>query len=123
MKNEEDVCQIREIHKNKISKVKKQMMDDDIVTELSYVFKTLGDKTRIKILYALSKSELCVCDISAVLGMSMSAVSHQLRVLRSMRLVRYRKKGKEVYYSLDDEHIIQLITVSYRHVMEEKGRK
>jgi len=82
----------------------------------------LGDKTRIKILYALSKSELCVCDISAVLDMSMSAVSHQLRVLRNMKLVKYRKKGKEVYYSLDDEHIIQLIGISYRHVMEMKER-
>jgi len=120
MKNEEDVCQVREIHKNKISRVKKQMMDDDIVTDLSYVFKTLGDKTRIKILYALSKSELCVCDISAVLDMSMSAVSHQLRVLRNMKLVRYRKEGKMAYYSLDDEHVVQLIRVSHEHIIEQK---
>lgn len=107
-------------HEKEISKVKKQMMDDHTITDLSNVFKTLGDRTRIKILYALSKSELCVCDISTILNMSMSAVSHQLRVLRNMKLVKYRKKGKEVYYSLDDNHVVQLIKVSLEHVMEKK---
>ena len=119
MKNE-GVCQVRKIHKNKISKVKKMMMNNDIIAELSHVFKTLGDETRIKILYALSKSELCVCDLSAVLEMSISAVSHQLRILRNMRLVKYRKEGRMVYYSLDDEHIVQLIKVSYEHILEQK---
>ena len=120
MTDKEDVCQVRTIHKDKISEVKKKMPDEDIVEILSETFKTLGDRTRIKILYALSKSELCVCDISAIIDMSMSAVSHQLRVLRNMKLVRYRKEGKMAYYSLDDKHIVQLIRVSYEHIMEQK---
>ncbi len=112
------VCQIRSINEDKVSKVKQQMLEDSIFTSLSETFKTLGDKTRVKILYALSKQELCVCDISAVLEMSISAISHQLRILRSMKLVKYRKEGKVVYYSLDDDHIEQLLKRAYEHVTE-----
>ena len=92
--NKDDVCEIRVINEKKVSGVKKQMLHDAIFMKLSHTFKTLGDKTRVKILYALSKEELCVCDISAVLDISISAVSHQLRVLRQMNLVKYRKDGK-----------------------------
>ena len=118
MNNREDVCQISIINKKKVRAVRKKMLNDDVFTNLSETFKTLGDKTRVKILYALSKKELCVCDISAVLGMSISAVSHQLRVLRNMKLVKYRKEGKMVYYSLDDEHVLHLLKMAYEHVME-----
>lgn len=120
--NKKYVCQINVINERKVRAVRRKMLNDDVFANLSEIFRTLGDKTRVKILYALSKKELCVCDISGVLGMSISAISHQLRVLRNMKLVKYRKKGREVYYSLDDEHIIQLIEISYRHAMEERNQ-
>jgi len=118
MHDREDICQMRAINKSKVSAVKQQMLDDDIFSSLSDTFKTLADKTRVKILHALSREELCVCDISAVLDLSISAVSHQLRTLRSMNLVKYRKEGKVVYYSLDDAHVEQLLRVAYEHVTE-----
>ena len=83
---------------------------------LSEIFKTLGDPTRLRILQALSQEELCVCDLVEVLEMTQSAVSHQLRVLRDQRLVKYRKEGKMVFYSLDDEHIINLFAQGLAHV-------
>lgn len=118
MNDEVDVCQVKAINEEKVYAVRRQMLDDSIFALLSDTFKTLGDKTRVKILQALSKEELCVCDISAVLDMSISAVSHQLRVLRNMNLVKYRRDGKVVYYSLDDAHIVQLLKVAYEHVTE-----
>ncbi len=118
MSNREDVCQVRVINEKKVSAVRRQMLEDDIFASLGDTFKTLGDRTRVKILYALSKGELCVCDISEVLNMSVSAVSHQLRVLRNMKLVKYRKDGKIVYYSLDDDHIVQLLKMAYEHATE-----
>lgn len=118
MNDEKDVCQIKVINEKKVNSVRMQMLDDDIFMSLSDTFKTLGDKTRVKILHALSKEELCVCDISAVLNMSISAISHQLRILRNMKLVKYRKNGKIVYYSLDDDHIVQLLKMTYKHVTE-----
>ncbi len=114
----EDICQIKIINKKKVDKVKKQLMKEEIFIDISETFKILGDKTRIKILYSLSKEELCVCDISAVIGMSISLVSHQLRVLREKKLVKYRKQGKSVFYSLDDDHVEQLLKMAYEHVNE-----
>ena len=114
----EDICETRVINEKKVSTVKAQMLDDDIFFSLSDTFKTLGDKTRVKILHALSREELCVCDISAILDMSISAVSHQLRVLRNTKLVKFRKDGKIVYYSLDDDHIIRLLKMAHEHVTE-----
>lgn len=113
-----DVCQVNMIDEKKVLAVKKQMLDEDAFSDLSDTFKTLGDGTRVKILYALSNAELCVCDIASVLDMSVSAVSHQLRLLRNMKLVKHRKEGKIVYYSLKDRHIIQLIKMGYEHVLE-----
>lgn len=118
MNQEEDICQIKTINKEKVNRVKKQLMKEYTFLEISETFKTLGDKTRVKILHALSKEELCVCDISAVVEMSMSLVSHQLRILRDKKLVKYRKQGKTVYYSLDDDHIVQLLKMAYEHVNE-----
>ena len=115
---QEDICQIKTINKKKVNKVKKQLMKEEIFLDISETFKTLGDKTRIKILSSLSKEELCVCDISAVIEMSTSLVSHQLRLLRDKKLVKYRKHGKSVFYSLDDNHIIQLLKMAYEHVTE-----
>jgi len=118
MNKDEETCQVKIINKEKVNKVKKQLMNEHTFLEISETFKTLADKTRVKILYALSKEELCVCDISAVVEMSMSLVSHQLRILRDKKLVKYRKQGKTVYYSLDDHHIEQLLKMAYEHVNE-----
>jgi DNA-binding transcriptional ArsR family regulator len=118
MTNKKDVCQMKAIDEKKVRAVTEQMLDDRIFAGLSDTFKTLGDKTRVKILHALSKEDLCVCDISAILDMSMSAISHQLRVLRNMRLVKNRKDGKMVHYSLDDDHIVQLLRMAREHATE-----
>lgn len=90
------------------------------VSGLSEVFKVLGDEVRVKILYLLSLRELCVCDIGAVLNMSMPAISHHLRLLKIFRLVKYRREGKMVYYSLDDHHILNMIKEAQEHFAEEK---
>lgn len=97
----------------------KDMIDDAETILLSEVFKALGDPTRIKIIYLLSKNDMCVCDISDTLGMTQSAISHQLRLLRNLRLVRYRKEGKSVIYSLDDEHILNLFNQGMEHIMHD----
>jgi DNA-binding transcriptional ArsR family regulator len=94
------------------------MHSDDIINELSETFKVLGDSTRIKIILALSAEELCVCDIANLLNMSDSAISHQLRILRNLRLVKYRKEGKMAFYSLDDKHINELLKHGLEHVSE-----
>ena len=118
MSKPSDICQINIIHEDKVKKIKQQMISEETFLKLSETFNALSDPTRVKILHALSMAELCVCDISAVLDMSISAVSHQLRVLRNMRLVKFRKKGKMVYYSLDDDHIGKLFKIAHQHVNE-----
>lgn len=99
-----------------IKAVKKAMKPEDIMIKLAETFKVLGDPTRAKIIYALSKKELCVCEISKLLTISQSAISHQLSVLRHMNLVRFRKNGRTAYYSLDDIHINNLFAEGLRHV-------
>ena len=94
------------------------MKGPDAVIALSETFRVLGDPTRLRIVYALSRQELCVCDLANVLGASQSVVSHSLRALRQMRLVRYRREGKIAYYALDDAHIVSLVTQGFRHVAE-----
>jgi DNA-binding transcriptional ArsR family regulator len=111
-----DHCAVNCFHPETVSRVKRNNLNEEEVRKLSEVFKALGDETRIKLLHALSQEELCVCDLSKVVGMSQSLVSHQLRVLRNLRLVKYRKEGKMVYYSLDDQHIINLFTQGLAHI-------
>jgi DNA-binding transcriptional ArsR family regulator len=94
------------------------MKSDKILFELAETFKVLGDPTRVRILHALSMEELCVCDIAALINGSQSAISHQLRLLRAAKLVRFRREGKMVYYSLDDDHIRNLFEEGIRHVEE-----
>jgi len=118
MNNNEDICQIKIINDEKVKTVKKQMITEKIFQDMSETFKAIADKTRLKILFALSKEELCVCDLSAVVDMSISLVSHQLRLLRDKKLVKYRKEGKSVYYSLDDDHVVQLFKMAHNHVTE-----
>lgn len=113
-----EVCECGEVHEDCIKCVKDRMLEESTFTKLAETFKVFGDPTRIKILYALFTKELCVCDIAEVLGMSQSSISHQLRVLKTARLVKYRKEGKVVYYSLDDEHVREIFNAGLEHVGE-----
>lgn len=114
-----EICQTIEIHEDIIKKVHENTPDENTLNKLSDLFKVIGDKTRMKILYALMQvEEMCVCDISVVLNKTTSAISHQLRVLRQADLVKFRKEGKVVFYSLNDEHVKELIKVGYVHVTE-----
>jgi ArsR family transcriptional regulator, lead/cadmium/zinc/bismuth-responsive transcriptional repressor len=118
-KNTIPLCGIEFIDEEKVSKVRNNLPDESEIFELSETFKTLGDSTRLKIVLSLLKSELCVCDLSTLIGVSVSAISHQLRYLKNNRLVKYRKEGKIVYYSLDDSHIKTIIKETLKHVREE----
>jgi len=111
-------CSCTVIHEDIINKVRSLMPDDKKLYELSELFKVLGDTTRVKIIYALFESEMCVCDISALFNMNQSAISHQLRTLKQARLVKFRRDGKVVYYSLDDEHVKLLFDYGLIHVKE-----
>ncbi len=111
-----DTCNCTIIHEDIVNKVKESMPMEEKLYDLAELFKVFGDTTRIKIIYALFESEMCVCDIAALLGMNQSAISHQLRVLKQARLVKYRKDGKVVYYSLDDEHIKNIFDQGFMHI-------
>jgi len=117
-KKENAVCNITIIHEDILEKVKKEMTDDDILFNMAAVFKVLSDPTRLKIINALMLSEMCVCDISALLNMSQPAISHHLKSLRQTRLIKYRRDGKIAYYSLDDEHIKIMFDQCVTHVKE-----
>lgn len=112
----EDGCEELKINIDKIKTVREAMIEEDAIFRLSEVFKVLGDPTRIKIIFVLSKCDLCVCDIAEALNMTQSAISHQLRLLRNLKLVKYRKEGKSVFYSLDDDHILQLFNQGMEHI-------
>ncbi len=116
----QDCCEINMIHEDVVAHVREVMPDEDPVYEVSELFKVFGDSTRARIICALRIEELCVCDLAAILGMTQSAVSHQLRILKGSRLVKSRKQGRVVYYSLDDEHIGQIFSMAFAHVMEER---
>ena len=118
MKKETLVCECTVIHQEVIDKIK--LPEEELLYDLGDFFKILGDSTRIKILSALFQSEMCVCDIAALLGMTQSAISHQLRVLKQGRLVKHRKEGKVVYYSLDDDHIKHIEDQGLTHISEKR---
>lgn len=101
-----------------IAMLQNDLPDDEILYDLAELFRVFGDSTRIKILYALFESELCVNDIAQVVGISQSAVSHQLRVLKTSKLVKFRRDGKAIYYSLDDDHVRSMISLGMDHVEE-----
>lgn len=119
--SESDLCEVRCVDAPKVRRAQKAMKPAGVVTTLAETFRVLGDPTRLRIVHALSDHELCVCDLATVLGVEQSVVSHSLRALRQMRLVRYRKEGKIAYYSLDDEHIASLVVEGFRHVEEQVG--
>ena len=116
--NTDTVCGVIAIDEKKVKAVIRLMPKETEVERTAETFKILGDPTRLKILLALIKEELCVCDLSALVGVSVSAISHQLRLLRGMRLVKYHKEGKMVYYSIDDEHIENIISETLVHINE-----
>lgn len=116
--NKIESCSCSVIHQDIVDKVKVHIPKEETLYDLADLFKVLGDSTRIKILCALFQSEMCVCDISALLNMTQSAISHQLRVLKQARLVKYRKEGKVVYYSLDDDHVKGIFDQGLIHIEE-----
>ncbi len=106
------------VHEDVVKRVKEKQPDDEYLYELADLFKVFGDTTRIKILYALFESELCVGDIAQILGLSQSAVSHQLRVLKDSKLIKFRREGKVIFYSLDDDHVRTIMSMGMEHVEE-----
>lgn len=118
--NNQDIikCDCTAIHNDIVDKVKENIPNEETLYDLAELYKAFGDTTRIKILYALFASEMCVCDIAVLLNMTQSAISHQLRVLKQARLVKFRKDGKVVYYSLDDEHVKHIFDQGLHHISE-----
>ena len=111
-----DICEEHCEHPERIGCAKAGMLPDTTILQLVETFKILGDATRLKILCVLAQQEMCVCDIAETLAMGQSAISHQLRVLRSARLVKYRREGKAAWYSLDDDHVVDLMKRGLEHV-------
>ena len=111
-------CEYMHVHEDIVNQVKRDMPDEEVLYDLAELFKVFGDSTRIKVLFALFESELCVGDIAQVLGLSQSAVSHQLRILKQSKLVKFRREGKVVYYSLDDDHVRSMLSMGAEHVEE-----
>jgi len=120
-KEEAEICKNNVIGDIRINELRKNLPEDELLFDIAEFFKIFGDSTRIKIINALFfEDELCVCDLSVIVGISQSAVSHQLRILRQSKLVKYRKEGKTVFYSLDDDHIKQIYNLAKEHITEEK---
>lgn len=113
-----DRCDVVHLHRARVAELRDALIGEDEVSDLAETFRTLGDPTRVRILDALSHGELCVCDLAGLVRMSESAVSHQLRLLRNLRLVKPRRDGRMVFYALDDRHIISLFRQGLRHVQE-----
>lgn len=116
MSKNEFICDCNVIHKDVVENTIKSMPEEYTFSKLAEFFKILGDTTRVKILFALDKNEMCVCDIANVLGMSKSSISHQLGTLRRSGIVKCRKVGKEVFYMLDDEHVQQVFEIGVEHI-------
>ena len=116
--NDVEHCEACQIHEDVVKAVTYHMPDEDQLYDLAEVFKVFGDSTRIKILYVLFEAELCVCDIAQLLNMTQSAISHQLRILKQNRLVKNRRDGKSVFYSLADGHVKTIISQGMEHIQE-----
>ncbi len=112
----EYMCDCNIIHEDAVNKTLKKMPNQDLFNKLAEFFKIIGDTTRTKILFALDQNEMCVCDIANVLGMTKSSISHQLATLRNSGIVKSRREGKEVYYTLDDEHVKQVFEIGIEHI-------
>jgi len=116
--NEEDKCSCRCIHEDRIDRARESALNNDDNSRLSQLFKAMGDTTRLRIIYALDREEMCVCDLAVLLGITESAVSHQLRFLRQLHLVTNRREGPILYYRLDDDHVGQLVRLGLEHIRE-----
>ena len=114
----EDICEVNIIHQDKVDEVKKIMPEDGLIYDLAEPFKVFADSTRMKIIYALLEEELCVCDIANIVGTTQSAISHQLRLLKQSKLVKFRREGKIIFYSLDDDHIAEIVKKGSEHIEE-----
>lgn len=112
-------CEENQIHPDAVERVRSLLPADETLYDLAELFKIFGDSTRVKILYALLEGELCVCDIAKLMEVTQSAVSHQLRVLKGSKLVKFRREGKTVYYSLADEHVIRILSQGMEHITEQ----
>ena len=121
-RNEIEKCESLYVHEDAVREVLEKMPEEDMLYDLAELFKVFGDSTRIRILYALFERELCVCDIAGILGLTQTAVSHQLRVLKTNKLVKARRDGKVVFYSLDDDHIHSILGMGIQHLSEESGK-
>ena len=115
---EEDGCHVRVVHLDRVNRAKNEAIPESELERLALTFKVLGDPTRLKIVVALSGGEMCVCDLAAYLGLSESAVSHQLRRMREQALVKPRREGQVLYYALDDRHVDDLLRLGFEHVRE-----
>ena len=113
-----DVCEYMHVHEEIVNTVRASMPDEEELFDLAEFYKVFGDSTRIKILYVLFEAEMCVCDIAQLLNMTVSAISHQLRVLKGARLVKQRREGKAVFYSLADDHVRNIISMGVEHIEE-----
>jgi len=111
-------CTVTTVHWELVDQIRQKMPAEEKLYDLAELFKVFGDSTRIKIIWALFEKELCVCDIASLLEMTQSAISHQLRVLKQARLVKPRREGKNIYYSLDDEHIAAIFNQGMNHINE-----
>lgn len=120
MKIDEGFCDCEFIHEEVVNVVKKGLPNQEELQQLSYFFKLFGDHTRVRILGALDQHEMCVCDLAALLSMTKSAISHQLRALREANLVKNRREGKVVYYSLADDHVKTIVEVGLEHIREKQ---
>lgn len=118
--NDSPVCDCICVHTDVINKFDNKLVLPEKAEDLAELFKTMADPTRVRIIDALAKAELCVCDLAELLSLSQSATSHQLRVLRNNKLVKYRREGKMVYYSLDDEHVLGLYSQGLEHINEHR---
>ncbi len=123
MGKRELVCDCEVIHEDIVNKVKKNMLNEEVLLMMADFYKAFSDSTRVKIIDAIYENELCVCDISVLLNMTKSAVSHQLKYLREMNLIKARKVGKEVYYSLADKHVKEVFEISKEHILEKVWKR
>ncbi len=115
---EDELFECTVLHEDVVNEVKKKIPEDGLIYDLAEFFKVFADSTRMKIIYALMENELCVCDIATIVQTTQSAISHQLRLLKQAKLVKFRKEGKVVYYSLDDDHISQIVKKGREHIEE-----
>lgn len=118
IEHDAECCELTYVHEDVVQAVREKMLDEDELYDLAEIFKVFGDSTRIRILFVLFEAEVCVCDLAQVLNMTQSAVSHQLKILKQNRLVKCRREGKSIFYSLADDHVRTIIAQGQHHINE-----